>query len=136
MLRAVPLLVLPLLVYLAIVLIGGGPDALRAALFSLRLPSGQTFPFDNATAVLTLGTVLLFAEVYKSTSVKNASSILDHALSTVLLIAAILLFVLMPSAGTPTFFVLILLIAVDVIAGFTVSIKTAQRDFQVDKTFS
>lgn len=134
MLKAVPLLALPVLVYVVIVLLGG-PAALARPLFSFVLPSGATYAFDAGTAILTFGVFMLLIEVMKSTNVKSANSILDHALSTVLLIGCILLFVLMPSAGTNTFFLLMLLCFIDVIAGFTVSIKTAQRDFQVDKTF-
>lgn len=135
MLRAVPLLVLPVLIYVAVSMFGGS-GAITKVLIGFPLPSGATFAFDVSTAVLSLGATLLLVEIYKSTSVKNSSSIVDHALSTVLLIGAILMFVLMPNAGTPTFFVLVLMIAIDVIAGFSVSVKTAQRDFQVDKTFS
>jgi uncharacterized membrane protein len=135
MLMAIPLLVVPILFYLAVALIGG-PTALDATLFAARLPSGGAFAFTNGLAIITVAMIALLVEVMKSTNVKNTNSIVDHGLSTALLVLAILLFVLMPSAATGTFFVLILICALDVIAGFTVSIKTAQRDFQVDRTFS
>jgi hypothetical protein len=123
MLMAIPLLVVPILFYLAVALIGG-PTALDATLFAARLPSGGSFAFTNGLAIITVAMIALLVEVMKSTNVKNTNSIVDHGLSTALLVVAILLFVL------------ILICALDVIAGFTVSIKTAQRDFQVDRTFS
>lgn len=135
MLKAIPLLVLPLLAYVIATLVGGA-GVLSNRIFGFTLPSGAPFSFDVGTAIIALAVIMLLFEVMKSTNVKNSNSILDHGLSTGLLILAILLFVLMPAAGTATFFVLVLLMFIDVIAGFTVSIKTAQRDFQVDKSFT
>jgi hypothetical protein len=134
MIKAVPLLVLPVLAYVVVVMLGG-TIALSRPLFTFGLPSGATYAFDAGTAILAFGVFMLLIEVMKSTNVKSTNSILDHALSTVLLIVCILIFVLMPTGGTSTFLLLMLLCFIDVIAGFTVSIKTAQRDFQVDKTF-
>lgn len=135
MLKAIPLLALPLVIYIVTALVGG-TAALGRPLFSVTLPSGAPFALDAGTAILALAVVTLLLEVMKSTNVKSSNSIVDHALSTGLLVVAVLLFVLMPAAGTTTFLLLTLIMAIDVVAGFTVSIKTAQRDFQVDKTFS
>jgi hypothetical protein len=135
MLKAVPFLLLPVLIYVAVALIGG-PATFDRPIFTATLPSGAAFAFTNGLALITLGLVALLLEVFKSTNVKNSNSIIDHGLSTVLLVVTILMFVLMPSAATGTFFVLVFLCLIDVIAGFSVSIKTAQRDFQVDRSFS
>ena len=134
-LKAFPFTIVPVLIYTAVALIGGtGP--FDSAIFSARMPSGAVFSFTNGIAILTLALVMLLLEVLKSTNVKNSNSIIDHGLSTVLLVVTILMFVLLPSAATGTFFGLVMICLIDVIAGFSVSIKTAQRDFQVDRSFN
>jgi hypothetical protein len=52
----------------------------------------------------------------------------------VLFIAMLVEFLLVKQAGTSTFFLLMITSLVDVIAGFTVSVRTAQRDMLVEKT--
>jgi len=135
MLNAIPLLILPVLIYVGVAMFGGAA-AFDRQLFAMTLPSGAAFALTTGTAIIALAVVTLLIEVLKSTNVKSSNSIIDHGLSTGLLIVAILLFVLMPAAGTSTFFILILLAFIDVIAGFSVSIKTAQRDFSVDRSFN
>jgi hypothetical protein len=135
MLRAIPLTILPVVGYLVVVMLGG-VAALGRPVFTVPLPSGVAFPFDAGSLIIVVTLFALFLEMIKATLVKNANSILDHGLSTVLLIICILLFVLAPMMGTATFFLIVVIVFIDVMAGFTVSIKTAQRDFSVDKTFN
>jgi hypothetical protein len=42
-------------------------------------------------------------------------------------------FLLVQRAGTSTFFLLMIISLVDVMAGFIVTIRTAQRDLQIEK---
>jgi hypothetical protein len=133
MFAAIPLLVVPMAAYFLVTGILG-VSALDRGLFTLPLPSGVPFAFTIGAAILTLSLAMLLVEVLKATNTKNASSILDHALSTVLVMAGLLAFVLMPAAGTTVFLVILLAGFIDVIAGFSVSIRTAQRDIAVDKT--
>ncbi len=71
--------------------------------------------------------VLLFIEVIKSTKVGNAS-ILDHMLSTFVFIAYLVEFLLVPAAATSLFFTCMAMSLVDLVAGFSVSIRSASRD--------
>jgi hypothetical protein len=50
-----------------------------------------------------------------------------------LFIVMLVEFLLVPQAGTSTFFILMVISLVDVMAGFTVTVRTAQRDLQVDR---
>jgi hypothetical protein len=70
---------------------------------------------------------LLFVEVLKSTRSNNAS-VVDHLLSTGVFIVFLVEFLLVPSAATSVFFILMLLALLDVLAGFSVSIRSAGRD--------
>jgi hypothetical protein len=58
--------------------------------------------------------------------------VLDHTLSTVVFVVFLIQFLTMAGCGTSTFFALGLMALLDVIAGFTVSIVAARRDFGVN----
>jgi hypothetical protein len=64
--------------------------------------------------------------------VRATSMLVDHVLSMVLFVAMLLEFIMVQRAATDTFFVLLLLSLVDVIGGFTITIRTAQRDLAVE----
>ena len=61
--------------------------------------------------------------------VTGMSSVIDHALSMAVFVIFLVEFLVVKGCGTSTFFILGLMSLVDVIAGFTVSIAGARRDF-------
>ncbi|MCG8561936.1 MAG: hypothetical protein MI824_19235, partial [Hyphomicrobiales bacterium] len=52
-----------------------------------------------------------------------------HALSTVVFIICIIEFLVVPEAATSLFFFITIIALIDVIAGFSVTIRAARRDF-------
>ena len=52
----------------------------------------------------------------------------------VLFVAMLVEFLLVARAGTSTFFILMVITLVDVMAGFIITARTAQRDIQIDRT--
>ena len=60
-------------------------------------------------------------------------SIVDHVLSMVLFVVMLVEFLLVRQAGTSTFFLLMMISVVDVLGGFIVTLRTAQRDFTVER---
>jgi hypothetical protein len=54
-------------------------------------------------------------------------------LSMVLFIAMLVEFLLVMQAGTSTFFILMVICLVDVMTGFIVTVRTAQRDMQIER---
>jgi hypothetical protein len=54
-------------------------------------------------------------------------------LSMAVFILMLIEFLLVKQAGTSTFFLLMMVSIVDVIAGFIVTLRTAQRDFTVER---
>lgn len=122
--RMIPLLAFALLLYAALAFIA---NPLLTAPIELTLPSGAVWGFDLGDVVLAIGLVLLFLEILKATRT-SASAALDHALSMLVCVAALLGFLLVPSLGTSDFGLLFLMTLIDVIAGFTVSLMGARRD--------
>ncbi len=53
---------------------------------------------------------------------------IDHVLSTVLFLGMLVEFLLVKQAATATFFLLLVISFVDVLGGFAVTMRTAQRD--------
>ena len=73
---------------------------------------------------------MLFFEVLKSTRT-GGNSVVDHALSMIVFVVCLILFLVWPPAATSLFFLIMLTTLVDVIAGFSVTIRWARRDYAV-----
>ncbi len=131
MFRAIPLFILPLIAYNVLLLTGDVQSSLTGELFSFTLISGAVWSFSVHDAFVVAGVLILYFEIFKSTRT-GISSVLDHTLSTVVFVVFIIEFLTVAEAGTSTFFVLGLMALLDVIAGFTVSIVAARRDFGVN----
>ncbi|WP_439814163.1 hypothetical protein [Zavarzinia sp. CC-PAN008] len=124
-LRQIPLIGIVALLYLLLAVIRA--PAVDANLFMIGLPSGAAWPFQLDDLVLLLGLAALYFEVLKATRTSQAS-VADHILSLVVFVVCLLGFLLLPALGTSTFFLIMILAMIDVIAGFTVSISAARRD--------
>jgi hypothetical protein len=89
--------------------------------------SGGVWTMTLGDILVLVALVLLFVEIVKSTGTSNAS-IVDHVLSTALFVAFLIEFLLVPGAEHSVFFTIMVISLVDVLAGFTVSIRSAGRD--------
>jgi hypothetical protein len=134
MFAAVPLLLIPILIYNAIALGGGLLDGglgaaggMTEALFSLEMHSGVEWPITPGDLLIVLGLVLMFIELLKSTSSRKVA-IINHSLSMLLFIACLVEFLLLEACATSVFFILSLMVLLDVLAGFIVTIMSAKRD--------
>lgn len=126
MFAAIPLLAIALLIAN---LIGFSSDTGFAySLFSAKLPSGGQLDVSAGDAVILLGLVLLYFEIFKATRTGSAS-ITDHALSLLVFVVALVEFLIMPRFAHASFLALLLMTLIDVVAGFTVTISGARRDF-------
>ena len=76
-------------------------------------------------ALVALSLVLLFIEIIKATRTSRRE-ILNHALSTLILLGAGAEFIAVKGFGTSTFFLITLMCLFDVVAGYTVSIVVGQ----------
>jgi hypothetical protein len=103
-----------------------------SVLFNAPLLSGRTMAVSTGDLLVLLGIFLLYVEILKSTRM-SSKAIVDHVLSFMLFIGMVVEFIVLPRAATSTFLMLIALSFVDVIGGFTVTIRTAQRDIALDR---
>jgi len=125
----IPLLIIPFAIYNIIAFLFGVGFA--DTLFTVRLFSGADWGVSTSDILLAFALLLLFLEVIKATRL-GSRSIMDHLLSLVLFLAMLAEFVMVRAAATSTFFLLVTISFVDVIAGFSVTIRTAERDIGID----
>lgn len=124
---SIPLLAFVVAAYTALAL--AAPGWLEATLFGLPLLSGATLLFRGGDLLLVIGLILLCVEIYRATS-SSTAAILNHVLSLLVFIIALIELIIMPQMANMTFFLIVMMTLSDVIAGFTVTISTARRDFQ------
>lgn len=130
MLAALPLLLIVVGLYHVVVL--AGVASLTTVLFDVTLVSGATFAFTVGDLLMALGLLLLYVEIFKATRTSSLS-IVDHLLSMLLFIGCLVEFIILPGFGTSVFLMLTLMTFIDVVAGFTVTISTARRDFGIEE---
>jgi hypothetical protein len=130
MLSLIPLMVIPFVLYNLIsfgFIAEGGASPFAAQVFSMNMMSGGTFSLSLGDLLLLISLIMLFFEILKSSRTSNAS-VVDHLLSTLVFVAFLVEFLLVKSAATPVFFILMTMAFIDVLAGFSVTIRSAGRD--------
>ena len=105
-------------------------DLLNGRFLGLPMISGVDWVLTKGDAILLLAVVFLFLEILKSTST-GTSTIINHAVSMILFIVCLIEFLLLPNFATSTFFILMSMTLLDVLAGVVVTIVSARRDFGV-----
>lgn len=128
MVGSLPLLALVIVAYNVIVFLTG--TTMETALVAVPLVSGTVWTLTVGDTLLVLGLIVLFVELVNATRTSGAT-IINHALSLIVMLVALVEFIVLPQFGTSVFFLLVLLSVLDVIAGFTVTITSARRDFSV-----
>lgn len=129
MIGLIPLLVIPFILYnLGLAgMVGNSADPFGGTIFSMTMMSGGQFTMTMGGLIILVALVLLFFEIMKSTRTSNAS-VVDHLLSTFVFVAYLVEFLLVRGAATQIFFTLMVIALIDVLAGFSVSIRSAGRD--------
>ncbi len=125
-----PLLIIPFVLYNMGAFIFGITDW-NLPLTSVHIISGGEWAISPGDILIALSIVVLFVEVLKSTRM-GVRTIVDHMLSMLIFIVMIVEFLLVQRAATSTFFLLLVIAFVDVLGGFTVSIRTAQRNIEFE----
>jgi hypothetical protein len=88
-------------------------------------------PKKRKKLLLAMAIVLLCGEVIKSTRI-GLRTVVAHALSLILFLAMLIEFILVKQAATATFFLLLVVSFFDVLGGFAVTLRSAQRDLTVE----
>ncbi len=125
-----PLLLIPFAVYNMIAFLTPGVSW-TSTVTTVHMMSGQDWVVTWEDLLLAFSILLLWIEIIKSTRM-GMRSIMDHVLALALFIAMLVEFLLVQRAGTSTFFLLMTITLVDVLAGFIVSIRSSQRQVEVE----
>jgi len=114
--------------------IGYFPDKLNDVPFYLELPSGAFWKPTWGDLVVIVGLITLYIEIFKATRTSSIS-IVDHTLSTIVFVAFLVSWMVFPwtigDKSNSTFLLLTVMTFIDVIAGFTITIAAARRDFSM-----
>ncbi len=129
-----PLLAISLVVYAVLSITGavGGPETpwFDVAFVQLPMVSGDMWRVSWGDLFLVSSMGLLFVELLRSTKT-GSESIMNHALSVVVFIVALLLFIIVEGFGNSVFFLYLTMTFLDFMAGFIVTTVTARRDLSV-----
>jgi hypothetical protein len=94
---------------------------------TIPVVSGDKWTFSLADLFLLVTLVLLFVEIIKATRT-TAREIINHGLSMMTFVFALIEFIALKGFATSTFFFLMVMSLFDVIAGYTISIVAAEHD--------
>jgi hypothetical protein len=137
MFTALPLLALPVIAYnlFALTLAGGfsgigAPQRLMAPIFRLRISAGGVWPVSLSDVLIAGSLVVLFIELLKATTSRRAA-IVNHALSMLLFVVCLVEMLLAPAFANSTFFLITLMVLLDVLAGFVVTIAATRRELDM-----
>jgi hypothetical protein len=127
-----PLLLIPFAIYNIIAFLMPGVSW-TGTITTVHMMSGADWTMSAGDMLITLAVILLFGELMKSTRI-GLRSVVDHALSLILFLAMLVEFILVRQAGSSTFFLLLVISFVDVLGGFAVTLRSAQRDLTVESS--
>jgi hypothetical protein len=125
-----PLLLVPFAIYNIVAFLMPGVSW-SGTLSSVHMVSGTDWTMSAGDMLITLAVLLLFGEMMKSTRI-GIRTVVDHGLSLILFLAMLVEFLLVKQAATAPFFLLLVISFVDVIGGFAVTLRSAQRDLTVE----
>jgi hypothetical protein len=128
-LTMIPAMIVPLVIYnlVEFIVFGGNPAGWSNAVLSIFMVSGVPWILTLGDLMMVFGLLCLFIEIIKSTRI-GRTSILEHSFSTVIFILYLVEFILVGGSASSTFFLLMAMSLIDVVAGFSVSMSAAERD--------
>jgi hypothetical protein len=126
-----PLLLIPFAIYNMIAFLTPGVSW-TAPVTTVQMMSGQDWVLTWEDILIAFAIFLLWIELIKATRA-GTRSIMDHVLAMVLFIVMLVEFLLVQRAATSTFFLLMAIALVDVLAGFIVGMRSATRQIEVER---
>ena len=125
-----PLLLIPFAIYNMIAFLTPGVSW-TSPVTTVHMMSGQDWVLTWEDILLAFAIFLLWIELIKATRA-GTRSIMDHVLAMALFIGMLVEFLLVQRAATSTFFLLMAIALVDVLAGFIVGMRSATRQIEVE----
>lgn len=125
-----PLLLVPFAIYNIIAFLMPGVTW-TGVITTVHMASGADWTMSAGDMLVALAILLLCGEVLKSTRI-GIRTVVDHSLSLLLFLGMLVEFILVQQAATATFFLLLVVSFIDVLGGFAVTLRSAQRDLTVE----
>ena len=125
-----PLLLIPFAIYNMIAFLTPGVSW-TAPVTTVHMMSGQDWILTWEDILIAFSIFLLWIEMIKATRM-GMRSVMDHILAMVLFIVMLVEFLLVPQAATSTFFLLMAIALVDVLAGFIIGMRAGRRQIEVE----
>ena len=125
-----PLLLVPFAIYNIIAFLMPGVTW-AGVVSTVHMMSGADGTMSVGDILIALAILLLCGEVLKSTRI-GIRTVVDHALSLILFLVMLAEFLLVKQAATATFFLLLVVSFIDVLSGFAVTLRSAQRGLTVE----
>jgi hypothetical protein len=125
-----PLLLLPFAIYNMIAFLTPGVSW-TAPVTTVHMMSGADWVLTWEDVLIAFAIFLLWIELIKATRM-GMRSVMDHILAMILFIGMLVEFLLVPQAATSTFFLLMAIALVDVLAGFIIGMRAARRQVEVE----
>ncbi len=125
-----PLLLVPFAIYNMIAFLTPGVGW-TSPVTTVHMMSGQDWVLTWEDILIAFAIFLLWVEIIKSTRL-GTRNVMDHILAIALLVVMLVEFLLVPRAATSTFFLLMAIALVDVLAGFIVGTRSAQRQIELE----
>ncbi|MGB8575903.1 MAG: hypothetical protein WCD56_04960 [Pseudolabrys sp.] len=125
-----PLLLVPFAIYNIIAFLMPGVTW-TGVVSTVHMVSSADWTMSVGDILIALAIFLLCGEVLKSTRI-GIRTVVDHALSLILFLGMLVEFLLVKQAATATFFLLLVVSFIDVLSGFAVTLRSAQRDLTVE----
>ena len=129
--RFFPLLLIAVIIY-NIIAFGTGLThhdvyaTLNSAL-TIHMFSGDEWRYSFGDVLVTFSLILLFIEIVKSTRT-SSRQIVNHGLSMLTFVVAIVEFIVLHGFATSTFFFILVMCLIDVVGGYTISIIAAEHN--------
>jgi hypothetical protein len=126
----VPLLIVPFAIYNVVAFYVPDMEWTKP-LSPIHIVSGGDWAMSPGDILVVFAILILFFELVKATRI-GLRTIINHMLSAVLFAVMLIEFLLVKQCATATFFILLIISFVDTLAGFTITIRTAQRNIEFD----
>ena len=125
-----PLLLIPFAIYNMIAFLTPGVSW-TAPVTTVHMMSGQDWVLTWEDILIAFSIFLLWIEMIKATRM-GMRSVMDHILAMILFIGMLVEFLLVPQAATSTFFLLMAIALVDVLAGFIIGMRASRRQVEIE----
>lgn len=129
MLQSFPLLAVSFVIYagLSLTLTPGEMPWYDSEALTIAMMSGDIWRLTSGHLFIGFSLILLFVELLRATR-SGGASLMNHALSVLVFIGALLMFITVQGYGNSIFFLFTSMTFTDFMAGFIITTATARRD--------